>query len=98
MLPLLLGIHFKQAIEALEDVQVFLEHRGYVEQATSVGKVMINLAGISVRVYRSVPHIRPPSRISPPYVFSQSSCTGIFNDLRRNSYTVKFKVPVATQA
>jgi len=28
--------------------------------------------------YRSVPHIRPPSRISPPYVFSQSSCTGIF--------------------
>ena len=39
---------FKQAIEALEDVQVFLEHRGYVEQATSVGKVMIDLAGISV--------------------------------------------------
>ena len=37
-LPLLLGIHFKQAIEALEDVQVFLEHRGYVEQATSVEK------------------------------------------------------------
>jgi len=34
-LPLLLGIHFKQAIEALEDVQVFLEHRGYVEQATT---------------------------------------------------------------
>ena len=32
---------FKQAIEALEDVQVFLEHRGYVEQATSVGNVMI---------------------------------------------------------
>ena len=50
MLPLLLGIHFKQAIEALEDVPVFLEHRGYVEQATSVGKVMINLAGISVHV------------------------------------------------
>ena len=24
---------FKQAIEALEDVQAFLEHRGYVEQA-----------------------------------------------------------------
>jgi len=29
----------------------FLEHRGYVEQATSVGKVMINLAGISVYNY-----------------------------------------------
>jgi len=29
-------------------------------------------------IYRSVPHIRPLSRISPPYVFSQSSCTGIF--------------------
>ena len=42
---------FKQAIEALEDVQVFLEHRGYVEQATPVGKVMINLAGISVYNY-----------------------------------------------
>ena len=42
---------FKQAIEALEDVQIFLEHRGYVEQATSVGKVMINLAGISVYNY-----------------------------------------------
>jgi len=50
-LPLLLGIHFKQAIEALEDVQIFLEHRGYVEQAISVGKVMINLAGISVYNY-----------------------------------------------
>ena len=42
---------FKQAIEALEDVQAFLEHQGYVEQATSVGKVMINLAGISVHNY-----------------------------------------------
>ena len=42
---------FKQAIEALEDVQVFLEHRGYVEQATSVGNVKINLAGISVDNY-----------------------------------------------
>ena len=42
---------FKQAIEALEDVQAFLEHRGYVEQATSVGKVMINPAGISVHHY-----------------------------------------------
>ena len=42
---------FKQAIEALEDVQVFLEHRGYVEQATSVGNVMINLPGISVDNY-----------------------------------------------
>ena len=42
---------FKQAIEALEDVQVFLEHRGYVEQATSVGKVMTNLAGISADNY-----------------------------------------------
>ena len=43
---------FKQAIESLEDVQVFLEHRGYVEQATSVGKVMIiNLTGISVANY-----------------------------------------------
>ena len=42
---------FKQAIEALEDVQVFLEHRGYVEQATSVGNVMINLADISVDNY-----------------------------------------------
>jgi len=28
--------------------------------------------------YSSVPHIRPPSRISPPYIFSQSSCSGIF--------------------
>ena len=28
--------------------------------------------------YRSVPHICPPSRISPPYIFSRSSCTGIF--------------------
>ena len=35
----------------LGDIQVFLEHRGYVEQATSVGKVMINLAGISVDNY-----------------------------------------------
>jgi len=48
-----------------------------------------------------------PPRISPPYIFSQSSCTVIFisrigpqpwpfyqNDLRRISYTVKFKVPV----
>ena len=42
---------FKQAIEALEDVQVFLEHRGYVEQVTSVENVMINLAGISVDNY-----------------------------------------------
>ena len=42
---------FKQAIEALEDVPAFLEHQGYVEQATSVGKVMINLAGISVHNY-----------------------------------------------
>ena len=44
---------FKQAIEALEDVQVFLEHRGYVEQATSrsVGNIMINLVGISVDNY-----------------------------------------------
>ena len=42
---------FWQAIEALEDVQAFLEHRGYVEQATSVGKVMINLACISVHNY-----------------------------------------------
>ena len=42
---------FKQAIEFLEDVQVFLEHRGYVEQATSVGKVMINLTGISFANY-----------------------------------------------
>ena len=42
---------FKQAIEALEDVQVSLEHRDYVEQTTSVGKVMINLAGISVYNY-----------------------------------------------
>ena len=44
---------FKQAIEALEDVQAFLEHRGYVELATSVGKVMIkvpfNCVGVSVR-------------------------------------------------
>ena len=42
---------FKQAIEAVEDVQAFLEHQGYVEQATSVGKVMINLAGISCSVH-----------------------------------------------
>ena len=42
---------FKQAIEALEDVQVFLEYRGYVEQATFVGKVMTNLAGISADNY-----------------------------------------------
>ena len=38
----------KKVEVTLEDVQVFLEHRGYVEQATSVGKVMIDLAGISV--------------------------------------------------
>ena len=42
---------FKQAIEAVEDVQAFLEHQGYVEQATSVGKMMINLAGISYSVH-----------------------------------------------
>jgi len=45
------NIEFKQAIEALEDIQVFLEHRGYVEQAISVGKVTIDLAGISVYNY-----------------------------------------------
>jgi len=44
-------IDFKQAIEALEDVQVFLEHWSYVEQAISVGKVTIDLAGISVYNY-----------------------------------------------
>ena len=33
--------------QAIEDVQVFLEYRGYVEQATSVEKVMTKLAGIS---------------------------------------------------
>ena len=37
---------FKQAIEGLEDVQVFLEYRGYIEQATSVGEIMTSLAGI----------------------------------------------------
>ena len=42
---------FKQAIEALEDVQVFLEYQGSVEQATSVGKVTTNLAGISANNY-----------------------------------------------
>ena len=31
-----------------------------------------------IYMYRSVPHIRAPSRISPPYIFSQSSCTSIF--------------------
>ena len=41
---------FKQAIKALEDVQV-LEYRGYVKQTTSVGKVMTNLAGISPENY-----------------------------------------------
>ena len=51
--------------------------------------------------YRSVPHI------SPHYVFSQSSCTGIFisrigppnhgHSTKLIVYTVKFKVPVATQ-
>ena len=40
-----------QAFEALEVVQVFLEHWDYVEQATYVGKVMINLADISVDNY-----------------------------------------------
>ena len=29
-------------------------------------------------IYRSVPHIHPLLRISPPYIFNQSSCTGIF--------------------
>jgi len=28
--------------------------------------------------YHSVPQICPPSHISPPYIFSQSTCTGIF--------------------
>ena len=36
----------KQAIEALEDVQMFLEYRGYLEQATSVGNVMTHLASM----------------------------------------------------
>ena len=39
---------FKQGIEALED---FVEYGGYVEQATSVGKVMPNLAGTSASNY-----------------------------------------------
>ena len=30
-----------------ECIQVFLEYRGFVEQATSVGKVMANAASIS---------------------------------------------------
>jgi len=59
--------------------------------------------------YRSVPDIcAPHSRISPSYIFSQSSCTGIFISrigpptmailsIRRNSYTVKFKVPTRTK-
>ena len=29
-------------------------------------------------IYCSVPHIHPPSHISPPYIFSRSSYTGIF--------------------
>ena len=29
-------------------------------------------------MYRSVPQIRPPSRISPPCIFSAKSCRGIF--------------------
>ena len=29
-------------------------------------------------IYRSVPHICPPSRTSSPYIFSRSSCLGIF--------------------
>ena len=33
---------------------------------------------IACQLYHSVLHICPPSRISPPYIFSQSSCTGIF--------------------
>ena len=45
---------FKQAIEALGDVQVFLEDRGYVEQATSVRKVMINLSSISDNNYTQI--------------------------------------------
>jgi len=29
--------------------------------------------------YHSVPHVHPPSCISLPYIFSQSSCIGIFS-------------------
>ena len=42
---------FKQAIEALDDVQIFLRYRGYVEQATSVGNIMTDVAGISADNY-----------------------------------------------
>ena len=41
----------KPPIEILKGVQVFLEYRGYVEHATSVGKVMTNLAAISTDNY-----------------------------------------------
>ena len=33
---------------------------------------------MSLYHYRSVPQIRPPSRISPPCIFSAKSCRGIF--------------------
>ena len=63
-----------------------------------------------VHYYHSVTHVRPPSRVSPP-TFSAKVLAQVFlshvkvpqpwpfyqNDLRRNSYTVKFKVPTATQ-
>ena len=51
-------------------------------------------------LYRSVPQIHPPSRISPPCIFSAKFCGGIFypaykpppSSSRRNSYKVSIKV------
>ena len=39
---------------------------------------MLPLSHPVFHMYRSVPQIRPPSRISPPCIFSAKSCRGIF--------------------
>ena len=45
----------------------------------TTNQIHIHFAGNILNLtYRSVPQIRPPSRISPPCIFSAKSCRGIF--------------------
>ena len=60
------------------------EGKANLQKAAEERKRYTDFVGLDLRcdsqycaIYRSVQHIRPPLRISSPYIFCQSSCTGI---------------------
>jgi len=69
-------INWEQAQQ--ESASIFILNVLKVPTPADISMECTNNFDYSFLMYRSVPHICPPSRISPPYIFSQSSCTGIF--------------------